>query len=113
MVGYNLFLIAFIWVAILDISGFAEDAKRILWKWVFGGKREYRDYTLKPFFCPTCMTWWTGLIYLLIAGAFTLENIALTLLIAVLTPTIKDIIILIKDIAVKIIDTIYWWLNIS
>lgn len=113
MVGYNLFLIAFICVAIIDISGFVEEIKPKIWKWVFNGKKEYRQFSLKPFDCSLCCTWWTGLIYLLIAGAFTLQNIALTLLIAVLTPTIKDIIILIKDIAVKIIDTIYWWLNIS
>lgn len=110
---YNLLLIAFICVAITDIAGFPEEIKRLVWKWVFKDKREYRYFSAKPFDCSLCQTFWVGLIFIILSGAFTLENLALVLLSAVFTPIIKDVIILVKDIATKIMDTIYWYLNLN
>lgn len=112
MVVTNIILIAIVWVVIIDLSGFVDSVKRAIWKWVFKGSKEYRDFDFKPLSCSFCMTWWTSLFYLIIAGEWTLSLTAFSLIIAFMTPTIKDVLILIKDFITKMIETIYDYFNL-
>ena len=56
----------------------------------------------KPFDCSLCMTWWTGITYLLIAGQFTLINFAFVTILAALASEISEMIRLVKDLIAKI-----------
>lgn len=103
----NLLLISLILVFIIDISGFVDTVKRLVWKWVFNGKREYQDFDLKPFTCSLCSTWWAGILYLCFTG-FSWAMVAYVALLAFLTPIFKDIMIFIKDLMIKIIDELYY-----
>lgn len=107
MTIFNLFLIAVITVCIIDLSGFVESLKSALTKLLTKGKISNSDYTLKPIDCSLCMTFWIGLIYLIIYNQLTLLNISILLLIAVSTPIINDVIRLLQDIITKIINIIY------
>ena len=107
----NLFLISLILVFIIDISGIVDVIKHVIWKWAYQGKREYKDFSIKPFDCSLCSTWWVGLIYLCFAG-LSWVNVAYVAFLAYLTPVFKDVLILLKDFAVKIIDTIYYYFNL-
>ena len=103
----NLFIISIIWVLILDLSGFARTIDKTLYKIFYPGKPFREDAHFKPFDCSLCMTWWSCLIYLIIANALTLPYIALSLLFAWLTTIEKDVFIFIKDLITKLIDCLY------
>lgn len=106
MVVFNLFLIAVIVVCIVDISGFVNSIKSVLNKVITNGKFSNSNYSLKPFDCSLCMTFWIGLIYLIICNSISLLNIAILLLIAISTPIINDIIRLVQDLITKLIQVI-------
>ena len=101
----TLILIALFWVFVIDIAQFPTEIKRLLFRWL-KGKQEYVDYSLKPVDCATCMTWWTGFIYILVTG-FRFDYVVLCLGIACFTPIIKDIILLTRDFLGWIIDRAY------
>lgn len=106
MVVFNLFLISVITVCIIDLSGFVESLKSALSKLLTKNKISNSDYTLKPIDCSLCMTFWIGLIYLIIYNQLTLLNISILLLIAVSTPIINDLIKLVQDLITKLINII-------
>lgn len=102
----ELILIALFWVLVVDIAQFPTEIKRALFRWIKGKDTPYRDYSLKPVDCATCLTWWTGLIWIIVAG-FRFDYVVLCLGIACFTPTIKDIILLTRDFLGWIIDRAY------
>lgn len=95
MVYLNILLIAIIWVFIIDISGFTYEIKTYIAKLLKIGKAE--DVKDKPFFCSLCLTWWTGLFFLIFTHGFCLLNVAYLLFIACSTPIIKDVYYLFFD----------------
>lgn len=107
MVILNIFIISIIWVLILDLCGFARTIDKTLYKIFYPGKPFREDAHFKPWSCSLCMTWWSSLIYLIVANAFTLPYIALSLLFAWLTTIEKDVFIFIKDLITKLIDCLY------
>lgn len=107
MVLINLTLIAAIVVFIVDISGAVDSLKSGL-KWILTkGKMKNSDYQLKPLDCSLCMTFWSGIIYLLITNNFTLPYLAFVCLLACFTGVIKTSILLVEDILIKITQLIY------
>lgn len=107
MIYLNLLLIAVIVVIIIDISGIIEDIKCRISKILTKGKIAKTDYRLKPFDCSFCMNFWVGLIFIILIGQFSILLLAYILLLSVLTPVIKETILLIKDTILKIINIIY------
>ena len=107
MVLINLILIASIVVFIVDISGAIDSIKSGI-KWILTkGKMSNADYRLKPIDCSLCMTFWTGIIYLLVIGQFTLPYFAFVCLLACFSSVIKTSILLVEDILIKITQLIY------
>lgn len=102
----DLILIAVIVVCIVDISGFIDAIKSALNKIITKGKFSNSNYPLKPLDCSLCMSFWIGLIYLIICNSISLLNIAILLLIAISTPIINDVIKLIQDLIIKLIQVI-------
>ena len=79
---FNLLIIAWLCVFIIDMSGIIDEVQARL-------RKVCPLYTLgKPFTCSLCMTWWVSLAYLLIVGKFTLPYIAVAALLAVMTTEI-------------------------
>lgn len=97
----SLALIAFIAVFVVDLSGFIEEAEAGLGRWL-GIKAKIP----KPFSCSLCVTWWTGLIYLLVVGRFTFDYIAVLCLLCSFTPVIGDVVYMVRDWATRIIQKI-------
>ena len=107
MVLINLILIAAIVVFIVDISGAVDSLKSGL-KWILTkGKMKNSDYQLKPLDCSRCMTFWSGIIYILITNNFTLPYLAFVCLLACFAGVIKTSILLLEDILIKITQLIY------
>ena len=100
----ELILIQLIIVFIIDLSGAVESFKLFLSKILTKGKIQTTNFDLKPFTCSLCSTWWIGLIYLLICHSFTIPYIALVALLSYLTPLSSSILLLIKDLAIFLIN---------
>lgn len=99
----NLLLLTVIVCFVIDISGIVNSIKRLYLKKMFKlTNPDISVLTWKPFDCSLCMTWWTGIIYLLCVGEFTLVNFAFVAGLAALSSEISEFIRLIKDIISKI-----------
>ena len=98
MIYLNLFLISVIWVVILDLSGFIPSFKTILARFLNMPAKFSENIKIKPFECSLCMTWWSGLIYLIFIHEISFLNISAALLISFFTTTTKDFILLVQDL---------------
>lgn len=104
----NLFLLTCIIVFIIDLSGFVDEmVKRLYYKYIKVGDYHTLIPKLKPLTCSLCLSFWAGIIYLLITSQFTILMIGYVCLLSFLTPIIGDILIMIKDVLNKIINLIY------
>jgi len=104
---FNLLLIQVIVVFIVDISGAVDSLKSGI-KWILTkGNMNSSDYTLKPIDCSLCMTFWSGLAYLLITNNFALVYLAILCVMAAFSGIVKSAILLVEDSIVKIIQCIY------
>ena len=104
----NLFLLTCIIVFVIDLSGFVDEmVKRLYYKYIKVGDYHTLIPKLKPFTCSLCLSFWAGLIYLLITSQFNILMIGYVCLLAFLSPIIGDILVMIKDVINKIINLIY------
>lgn len=107
-----LLIISIIWVYGLDISGFGYNLRKWLWKILLKPRGSVEDIPAKPFFCSLCMTWWSGLIYLIIVGGLNPLNIVALIAVSYLTDIIASTMRFIHDLLAKIIDLLYQWLKL-
>jgi hypothetical protein len=97
----NLFYIAVICVCVIDISGFVNSLKSFITRILTNGKLSSSNFTLKPFDCSLCMTFWSGLIYLFVVNNVSILNMMILLLISISTPLIQDVIRTMIDLMTK------------
>lgn len=93
----DLFLIGVICVIIIDLSGVIDSIKSAIKRLLTKGKMSDPNYSLKPIDCSFCMNFWCGLTYLLVTNTFSLWMITYVLLISLMTPVIRDFIMLVRD----------------
>lgn len=96
----NLLLLTIVMVYIIDLSGFTETWKAWLW-------RRYRisqQQSIKPFDCSTCMTWWAGIIYMIIARRMTLTLLAYIAVLSLLALPIGQLLLLIREALNRVIN---------
>lgn len=99
----DLFWIAVAVVIVIDISGVVDSIKSGLKRILTNGKMSDPNYSLKPIDCSFCCLWWSGLVYLLVTHTLSIWMVAYLLGLCVLTPVIKDTIILVRETLLKII----------
>ena len=97
----DLFSILIICVLVIDISGFVHSIKAAIGKYL---KISPNSFRIKPLDCSFCMTFWVSMIYLLVAGRFTLVNIAVVLLLCCLTTPLKNLVMSVRDKLTKWMD---------
>lgn len=109
----NIFLLATIIVFIVDLSGSIEHLVKPIVKHLLHIP-SHKDINLPLIECSLCCTWWCGLIYVCyvaIANTFTFNQflilVSVLALVSFLTPTLKDILILIKDLIIRFIEVFY------
>lgn len=107
MMLLNLTLICLVCVVIIDLSGFMQSLKRFISNVLTKRKVTTTDFSLKPFDCSFCMTFWCCILYTIVNGEFTLIHLGYICLLAFMTDTIRQFLLLIKDMFNKLIDTIY------
>ena len=108
MLYLNLLIMQLVLVFILDLSGIMLYIKKLIWKILYGKKTVDLSYklSLKPFSCSLCMTWWFGLIWLLVAKDFTMLNIGYVALLSYLTTFSKELILTLNDLLIKLLTLI-------
>lgn len=109
----NIILLAIIIVFIVDLSGSIEHLVKPIVKY-FLHIPPHKDITLPLIECSLCCTWWFNLIYICIvsiANSFTFNQflilVSVLSLVSFLTPVIKDILVLIKDLIIRFIEVFY------
>ena len=100
----DLLIIQFLCVFVIDFSGAVDDLLTPLVKRITGARIGRLG---KPFSCSLCMTFWAGLLYILLTGHFTLPYLAAVAGLAALTPVTLDIMNLVKDLASAFITFVY------
>lgn len=115
MIIVNILLIATIIVFIVDLSGSIENLVKPIVKH-FLHIPPHKDINLPLIDCSLCCTWWIGLIYVCcvtIANTFTFNQflilVSVLALVSFLTTTLKDALILIKDLIIRFIEVFYKW----
>ena len=106
----NILIISAIIVFIIDGTDFFDRIFKGVWDWIWKGKRVYSEERLPlvfhPFFCSLCAVWWTGLAYLIVTGTLTVPMVGYVALLSFLTPIMKDVMIVVKDLLTKLLDLI-------
>lgn len=101
----DILLIAAIYVFALDVSGFWQEATAAVKAWLTRG--QFRTpIDIKPFSCSLCMTFWTGIVYLVFTDSLTLPLTAYVCLVAMLTPRIADLLHVVDNLLAKIFNQI-------
>lgn len=98
----NLFLLALICAYIVDVSGFTPTWKRALSRLLTGSKTGTDSYSLKPFDCSLCATFWVSVIYVSIVAPCLL-NYALCCCASFVAPMIADVLHVIREIFARLI----------
>lgn len=113
MTFLNLTLICLVCVVIIDLSGFVNSLKRLISKILTKSRIPTTDFSIKPFDCSLCMTFWCCILYTIFTNEFTLVNLAYICILSFMTDTIRQGLLLLKDLLNKLIDTIYDRLQIG
>lgn len=98
----DILLLTIIIVYVIDLSGIITQIE-----WWLSKMLDVKCTIPKPFNCSFCLSWWIGLIYLIITSNFTLTMICYVAMLSFLTPIINDIIILLRDTLRKLIQLFY------
>lgn len=94
----NLILIEITTCFIIDCSGFINSIKRQYLRKIFKIKNpDISNLNWKPFDCSLCMTFWLGIIYLLITSNFTLFNFAILSILSLMSSNVSGLLLTIKD----------------
>lgn len=102
----DLLTIALMWVVILDTTDFYDRVTGGIRAALTGGKFR-KPFYVKPFCCSLCMTWWSGVVYLLLTHNLTLLHVGYVLGLSFFTPTLKDVLLLVRDLLAKGVNEIY------
>ena len=104
-----LLTIQVIMTMLIDVTGVVDHLFTPLAKRITGAKVGRIG---PPLSCSLCMTFWTGLVWLLITGHFGLVNLMLLLLLACTTRITLSLFHLVTDFIEKMVGTIYDFFNL-
>ena len=96
----NLFLITIVICFVVDCSGIMTDIRKLFANIIYKKtkiKVDPNELKMKPIGCSLCTVWWTGIIYLLCIGEFTLVNFTFVALLALLSSNISGMLLTLKD----------------
>lgn len=100
----DLILINLITVFVIDQSGVVDSFKSIMKSILTKGKMKDPDYSLKPFDCSLCMTFWLSLIYLFVTNHISVPYLAVACLNSYMAQYANDLFIVFKHFWSKMID---------
>lgn len=105
----NLLFISVIISFIIDCSGIVDSVKSMISRYILNIRSV--NYSIKPFDCSLCMTWWTGLIYIYWIGQFSIIGVFIVALFSYFSSHISLILMTVKDIIGLLINKIINYIN--
>ena len=103
---FDLLFLAIVVVFVVDLSGFTDTW--LGWLSKFTRRFGYPPVKeLRPFSCSLCMTWWTGILYVLIRNNFTLPILAYIAALAWLSFPLSRFLIFIYEGLIWILNRIW------
>lgn len=90
-------------VVCIDQLQIDQPLKRLIWKVGMKGV-PYKNFTLKPFDCALCASWWLGLLYIILTGNLSLLMVVVVLGYAYLNFIINDILTTLKEWWARLMD---------
>lgn len=97
MLTIELICITVIVCFIVDVSGVIDNIKVAVFRFMYGSKAPYRDFSFKPFDCSLCMTFWSCNLYLLFVGKFTVFTLCLVCMLALFSEVFTYFLFYLKD----------------
>lgn len=104
MTYIRLFNLCLIIVLVVDVSGFADDLRRAIARWL---NTSPERIATKPLFCSKCLTVWLGLAYALIVGELTLAVVLYILALGVMTANLATLIRITIEAVRNLLDKIF------
>ena len=98
----NILFITLIFVIGLDVLHFWDNLSKIISGIITRGK-VHKVFCEKPCGCSTCMSFWTNILYMFISGHFSILNVLIIIVLAMLTPELGGLIIMFKSWLDKLI----------
>ena len=92
----NILFITLIFVIGLDVLHFWDNFSKIISGWITKGK-VHKVFCEKPCGCSTCMSFWTNIIYMFVSGNFSILNVLIIIVLAMLTPELGGLIFMFKS----------------
>lgn len=103
----ELLIINLVSIFVIDLSGFIDEFKRMLSKMLTHNNIVKSDFRIKPFDCSFCMTFWLCLLFTIVTGQFTFVSLLLIITVTYFTDVTRQLLLLIKDLIIKLINTVY------
>ena len=94
-------------IFIVELSGFDKTFKEIVSLIITKGRIRTSNYSLRPFTCALCMTFWCGLFHLIASGCLFFNYFVFLCLLSLLSSYTSSVIRMVLDMIAKIIDLIY------
>lgn len=101
MIYVNILLITVIVVFIVDLSGIVPTFR----DWFNRVTRREEDARIRPFDCSMCMTFWAGLIYVILSGP-SIPAVATVCLCAWLAQFVADVLFTIREAAGALLESL-------
>ena len=98
----NLIFINIAVVYLIDQSGGMDSLKSFIKRLLTNGKMKGSDYSLKPFDCSKCMTFWASIGYLIFISELSIFTFMLACLSAFTAQFTNEIFNIIKIVFIKI-----------
>jgi hypothetical protein len=92
----NVLFITLIFVIGLDVLHFWDNLSKIISGIITRGK-VHKVFCEKPCGCSTCMSFWTNILYMFISGHFSILNVLIIIVLAMLTPELGGLILMFKS----------------
>lgn len=96
--------ITIISVLIIDISGFIDSVKRLIFKFLNGKNVKYKEFSFKPLDCSFCFSFWANLIFLIATNSFSIPFLLMILVWSWSTVYIKELFYLLDAWLIKIFN---------
>ena len=98
----NLIFINIAVVYLIDQSGEMDSLKSLIKRLLTNGKMKGSDYSLKPFDCSKCMTFWVSIGYLLLIGELSIFTFMLASISSFAAQFTNEIFNIIKIVFIKL-----------
>jgi len=98
----DILLLAAIIVFVVDLSGFTQTWKKWLGKWL-----GVQIGDVPPLDCSLCLTFWAGLVYLIVEHDFTIPALAYLALVSYCTGLMGEILTAVRELIAALVR--YLW----